>query len=70
MSNAIIKQDKKKYVLKTDCDVWILKKCKELEKGGLTRQDQCVVRLIKSQLIYDWRRPLEQKLKKILRKYK
>ena len=69
MSNTITKHDKKKYVLKTERDIRILKKCKELEKKRLNKQDLYLVRLIKSQLIDDWRKPLEQELKKLLRKY-
>lgn len=59
----------KKYVLSTDIDFEILKKCKKIEKLELTKQDRLLIRLIKSQLKDDWRSPLLKILNKIVRKY-
>lgn len=69
MSSSITPQDKKKYVLKTERDVDILLLCKQLEKKKLSQKDRATVKLIKSQLIDDWRKPLEQELNKLTKKY-
>ncbi|MBI3103459.1 hypothetical protein HYZ05_00805 [Candidatus Daviesbacteria bacterium] len=50
--------DKKKYVLPEYRDFEILDKCKRLEKSKLIQEDKHLVKLIKTQLIDDWRKPL------------
>jgi len=57
-------------VLSLDIDFEILAKCKQLEKLNLSKEDKFLVKLIKSQLEYDWREPLIRTLNKLLRKYK
>jgi len=69
MSIQITPEDRKKYVLKTSQDEWILKACKKLEKHKLFPQDKFLVKFIKTQLYDDWRGPLTGKLKKLLKKY-
>lgn len=61
--------EKKKYVLLTDDDFEILAKCKQLEKLKLTKEDRFLVKLIKTQLEDDWRKPLLKKVNLLLKKY-
>ena len=61
----ITKADKKKYALLTKLDIDILTKIKELEKKKLNKEDKRMLRLIKTQLEYDWRAPLVKELNKI-----
>jgi len=61
--------EKKKYVLSTNSDFEILAKCKQLEKLKLTKQDRILVKLIKTQLEEDWRKPLQKTLNRLLKKY-
>lgn len=63
-------QDLKKYILPTDEDYVILGKCKKLEKMELSKSDKELVKLIKSQLEDEWRKPLINKLDEILKRYK
>lgn len=46
----ITSEDKRKYVLSTDIDFEILTKCKQLERLNLRKEDEILVKLIKSQL--------------------
>lgn len=69
MKIAITNHDRKKYVLKTDLDVRILKLCKKLEQKPLLKDDRYFVRFIKTQLLDDWRKPLEMELKELLKRY-
>jgi len=62
--------EKKKYVLWRSSDLDILSFCKILEKTNLKKNDKQLVKLIKSQLESDWRKPLIKTLKKIMRNYK
>jgi len=62
--------EKKKYVLSTDSDFEILTKCKQLEKLELSKEDRILVKLIKSQLEYNRRKPLLNTLNRLLKKYK
>jgi bifunctional DNA-binding transcriptional regulator/antitoxin component of YhaV-PrlF toxin-antitoxin module len=61
--------DRKKYVLSTDKDFEILTTCKQLQKHKLNNTEKKLVKLIKSQLEDDWRKPLIQELNLLLRKY-
>ncbi len=56
------KAEEKKYVLSTDEDYEILSKTKKLEKSKLDKSGMELVRLIKTQLELDWRKPLLKKL--------
>lgn len=67
---SLTKAEQKKYVMSTDEDYEILGKIKQLEKMKLTKEEKFLVKLIKTQLEHDWRKPLIQTLNKILRKYK
>ena len=60
----------KKYILKTKRDIKILNLCNKLLKLKLSKPDNDLVLLIKTQLEKDWRKHLINVLDKILRKYK
>ena len=62
-------QDRKKYLLKEDRDFQILEKIYQLEKYKLSSEDVRVVKLIRTQLEDDWRKPLIQFLDKLAKKY-
>lgn len=62
--------ERKKYALPKIRDLEILAKCKYLEKLRLTKQDKESVAFIKTQLEYDWRKPLLKRLNRLLKKYK
>ena len=61
----ITEKDKKKYALPTKLDKEILLKIKNLEKKKLSKKNKEMLKLIKSQLEYDWRKPLIKELNKI-----
>ena len=61
--------EKRKYVMSTNEDYEILKKIKLLEKLKLTKEDKVLVRLMKTQLEFDWRKYIIQTLNKLLKKY-
>lgn len=61
----ITKADKKKYALSTKLDIKILIKIKELEKKKLNKENKRLLRFIKTQLEYDWRKPLIKELEMI-----
>lgn len=61
----ITKAEKRKYALPTKLDIKILIKIKELEKKKLNKENKRMLRLIKTQLEYDWRKPLIKELKRI-----
>ena len=62
---AITPADRKKYVLKTKQDEHILLMCKRLELKKLSPQIRHQVSFIKSQLLDDWRTPLEKEVKRL-----
>jgi hypothetical protein len=70
MKIEITAADRKKYPLPEKRDIIILKKVKLLEKMELNKTDRDILRLIKTQLEDDWRKPLIVCLNKLLRKYK
>ena len=70
MSDKITPSEKKRYVLSQDKEIKILLKCKQLEKLKLTKQDKYLVKLIKTQLEDDWRKPLLKEVNKLVRRYK
>ena len=51
-----------KFVLLTDKDVEILRRCNKLKKTA-NKEDRVLIKLINSQLEEDWRRPLINQLK-------
>ena len=53
-------------MLLTGKDIEILRRCNRLEKNA--GQDADIIKLIKSQLEEDWRRPLLKKLKALGKK--
>ncbi len=65
----VTKSEKRKYVLKEKKDFLILSKIKELEKCKLNKQDEKIVKLIRTQLEENWRTPLIKFLNKLLVKY-
>ena len=66
----ITKSEREKYVLSTEMDFEILQQCKNLEKLKLKEEDGILVKHFKSQLEYDWRKPLLKTLKKLSKKYR
>jgi len=68
--SVAISGEKERYVLSTDDDLEILSLCKELESSKLSMADIETVKLIKSQLEYDRRKPLLASLKKLAERYK
>ena len=62
-------QEKKRYVLRTHADLEILAECKILGKLRLAKHDKEIVKLIKTQLQQEWRKPLLQQLNKLLKNY-
>lgn len=61
--------EKKKYALKTTSDIKILAACKKLEKMRLAANDKATIKLIKTQLLHNWRKPLERQIRKLSGKY-
>ena len=59
-----------KYVLKTKRDLEILNSCNNLLKFKLSKSDEDLVLLIKTQLEKDWRKHLIIKLNTLSSKYK
>ena len=60
--------EKRKYVLNDKDDLIILSKIKELEKRKLTEKDKEIIKIIRTQLEKEWRKPLINYLNKLLRK--
>jgi len=60
--------EKRKYVLNDKNDLIILSKIKELEKRKLTEKDKEIIKIIRTQLEKEWRKPLINYLNKLLRK--
>ena len=56
----ITKAERRKYVLKTAQDARILEKIKALEKLRLSKRKKLLLKFCKSQLLDDWRTPLEK----------
>src|SRR3989338_1624098 len=65
----LTKTEQRRYVMSTNEDYEILKKVKQLEKLKLTKEDKILVRLIKTQLEFEWRKYLIQTLNQFLKKY-
>ncbi|MBU0591739.1 hypothetical protein KKF81_05135 [Candidatus Micrarchaeota archaeon] len=59
----------KNYILPTERDYEILKKCEKLEKLKLSKNDYELVEFIKTQLEDDWRTPLLRKLDSVIKRY-
>ena len=66
----LTKLEQKKYVMPTNKDYEILSKVKQLEVLKLSKHDNRLVWLIKTQLESDWRKPLIKTLKKLIQEYK
>ena len=62
-------KDKKRYVLKEKGDYEILEKIYQLEKCRLSSADKEVLKLIRTQLKDDWRKPLLKFLNRLEKKY-
>ena len=65
----IITKDKKRYVLKEDRDYQILGQIYKLEKRKLSAEDKIMVKLARTQLEHDWRKPLLKILDQLVKKY-
>lgn len=66
----ITEKDEAPYVMPEEKDYQILAKVKELEAKNLSEKDMKLVKLIRSQLLDDWREPLLEKLNKLIDSYK
>ena len=64
----ISKTDLEKYPLVRLIDFEILYKCRLAQKKKLSKEDKKMVKMILSQLEYDWRRPLKKEIERILKK--
>jgi hypothetical protein len=62
-------EDKKRYVLGEKRDYKILEDIYKLEKYKLSPEDKKTLKLIRTQLEPDWRKPLIQLLNGLLKKY-
>ena len=62
------KRGKQKYALKLKIDLDTFIRIKKLENKKLNKEDKRMLRFIKSQLEYDWRKPLIKELDKIEKK--
>jgi hypothetical protein len=60
---------KKKYLLSVNTDFEILNKYKKLEKTKLSSNEKQLIKLIKSQLEDNWRKPSLQTLNKLIKKH-
>ena len=69
VKHKVTAQEMKRYVLSTDTDFKILAICKQIEKLRLSNHDKELVKLIKTQLEQEWRKPLVQQLNKLMRRY-
>ncbi|HLC61020.1 MAG TPA: hypothetical protein VJJ52_06350 [Candidatus Nanoarchaeia archaeon] len=58
-----------KYILKTKRDLEILNLCNKLLKIKLSKNDEDLVKLTRTQLEKDWRKYLIIKLEKLIKKY-
>lgn len=61
--------ERKKYPLSEEGDIEILFKIKKLERRRLLPEDRRLVKLIRTQLEKDWRKPLIKELDKISGRY-
>lgn len=66
---GVTEEEEKEYLLPNERDYKILSMVKDLESRDLSDNDKKIVELIKTQLKDDWRNPLLEKLRKLLRKY-
>lgn len=62
-------KERKRYALKEVRDYIILAKVKFLESRKLLKRDRDLIRLLRTQLERDWRKPLIKFLDKLLKKY-
>ena len=69
LKNTITKAERKKYSLIEKRDFEILTKVKQLERLPLQNEDRVLVKLIRTQLEQDWRKPLLKKLNSLMTKY-
>lgn len=63
---AVSKADLEKYPLVKLFDFEILYKCRQAQKRKISAEDRRMVKIILSQLEYDWRRPLKKEIERIL----
>jgi len=61
------KEDLEKYALKTKQDFEILEKIYQLEEGDLDKNDEKLVKFIRTQLEDDWRTPIVKLLDQMLK---
>ncbi len=65
----VTSQERKRYVLGETRDYVILAKLKFLASRKLSKRDRELLRLLRTQLERDWRKPLIKFLDKLLKKY-
>lgn len=66
---GITENEEQIYLLPNEEDYKLLVKIKELETKSLNENDKETVKLIKSQLLVEWRKPLIEVINKLLQKY-
>jgi hypothetical protein len=66
----ITSADRKRYPLPEKSDLDILRRIKYLEKLNIKKEDKDLLKLIKSQLLSNWGKPLIVSLNKLIKKYK
>lgn len=66
----ITSADRKRYPLPDKSDLEILRKIKYLEKMKITKSEKDLLKLIRSQLLDNWRKPLIVILNKMIKKYR
>lgn len=64
----VSRADLEKYPLVKLFDFEILYKCRQAQKKKLSKEDKRMVKMILSQLEYDWRKPLLKEINRILKK--
>ena len=69
LAKRFLDKTEKKYVLSTNQDFESLEKIKSLEKLRLTKEDNLLVKFIRSQLELEWRKPILKELDRISKKY-
>ena len=65
----ITPSEKRRYVLSTDEDLEILGVIKYLERRNISKEDQELLKLFRTQLEHEWRKPLLHKLNTLVKKY-
>lgn len=66
---GITENEEKEFILPNEEDYEILSGIKALENKQLSKEDEGIIKLIKSQLQEDWRTPIRTKVLELTKKY-